>query len=369
MLRNSTALTLAWLGGIGVTDLKTADHIYITTQEEFDKLADHSAASRLDITIRLVSGGKTELIFIESKLPSKQGYDQLQRYAEQLVAAKQSKGLDKTSLVFITRDYEASTTPKFADPGFKLTFLPTRWFHFYRYLKAHLNGDGLATELKLFMEENHMSLGNQFRSTDLVALENFFTAKSLMDETLEGVVSEAVHRTLSEVYAAKKGMTYFRDHHRYVVSNCDWSHLECHLGYWLPYNQVDEPVWVGVMIHCKPGSSARNEIIDAFRSWVNGTNGNWSAVDLEDERAWSYIRNLKALQTFMGEEDHVRAIKEYFLGLLQDVAAFRKAYPSLPWASTTAHTPDDGDEKSNSALVQEPLDQDSLRSTAQRPPN
>src|SRR4051794_19951098 len=95
VLRNSSTLTLEWLGGIGVTGLKNADHIQIATQEEFARLEGHSTASRPDITIRLVARGKTELIFIESKLPSTQGYDQLQRYAEHLHAAQQRERIVK----------------------------------------------------------------------------------------------------------------------------------------------------------------------------------------------------------------------------------------------------------------------------------
>lgn len=87
VLRNSPTLTLAWLQDIGATTLISADYIGIDTQERFAKLATHRSGSRLDLTIRLVANGSTELIFIESKLPSKQGVDQLQRYAEQLEAA------------------------------------------------------------------------------------------------------------------------------------------------------------------------------------------------------------------------------------------------------------------------------------------
>ena len=71
VLRNSPALTLAWLRGIGVTSLEKA-HVHVGTQEEFEKLAGHSTDSRPDIAIRLVAGEKTELILIESKVPSKQ---------------------------------------------------------------------------------------------------------------------------------------------------------------------------------------------------------------------------------------------------------------------------------------------------------
>ena len=183
VLRNSDALTIAWLRSLTVTSLENPQ-IEIATQERFEILTGHSSASRPDITIRLQAEDTTELIFIESKLPSIQGEDQLQRYADHLVSEQTKHGFSKASLVFITRDYEAAEKPVVATALVQPGFVHTRWFEFYRHLKVHLNGDGW-TELKLFMEENRMSLGNQFRSTDLVALESVASAKALMDETLD----------------------------------------------------------------------------------------------------------------------------------------------------------------------------------------
>ena len=240
VLRNSEALTMAWLGGIGITTLKNPDAIQIATQEEFAKLAGHSTDSRPDIAIRLVAGGKTELILIESKVPSKQGPDQLQRYADHLADAKNRHALQKTSLVFITRDYE-SAAPTFL-AGQTLTL--ARWFQFYRYLKAHVNGDGLAKELKLFMEENRMSLGNQFRSTDLVSLENFLSAKALMDETLQGEVSEAAKKSLGSVSKTRKAIVQLYDHERYIIqTEFGGGDFYCMIGYWLPHENPDDPIW------------------------------------------------------------------------------------------------------------------------------
>src|SRR5476651_1872167 len=71
VLRNCPELTLEWLQGIGATTTHDPDFIDISTQEEFARLADHPTDSRPDIAIRLVEGGQTELILIESKLGSK----------------------------------------------------------------------------------------------------------------------------------------------------------------------------------------------------------------------------------------------------------------------------------------------------------
>jgi len=99
VLRNSRALTLAWLHGIQATTLRNPDSIKIATQENLAALADHPTDSRPDIAIRLVEGDTIELILIESKVGSKEGPDQLKRYAEQLAA---KKDVHRTALVCIT---------------------------------------------------------------------------------------------------------------------------------------------------------------------------------------------------------------------------------------------------------------------------
>ncbi len=332
VLRNSDALTLAWLKWLKVTSLDQPQ-VEITTQERFEILPGHSSASRPDITIRLNAGGNTELIFIESKVPSTQGEDQLQRYAEHLASEYKNKGLSKASLVFITRDYEAAEKPVVENSPFQPEFIPTRWFEFYRYLKVHLNGDGLATQLKLFMEENRMSLGNQFRSTDLVALENFVGAKALMDETLDGEVLQAASRIIGKV-SFSKVLEELREDPRYVIHHGNWKgDFDVLIGYWLSHENPDLPVWVGVTIYSNPWSPCRMEVIEAFRVWVAGEGFQWKADGLDQEKKWTTLHHGKALQGLMGEPDHICAIRNHFLALLKDIQAFRRAFPKLPWPS------------------------------------
>jgi hypothetical protein len=329
VLRNSQELTLEWLRSLGVTDLKNA-YIKIDPQVVFGKLAGHDTDSRPDMAISLVEGGNTELILIESKVDSKQGGTQLQRYADHLAAEKERKALKKTSLVFITRDYEAATVALSA-PDHSFNFKNTRWFEFYNKLKAHVkkNSDGLAEQLKLFMEENRMSLGNQFRSTDLVAMENYLSAKALMDETLNGEVSEKTKKIFGSVSNLKRNVDeQLRDHHRYVIYSG-----ECVIGYWFPHENPDKPVWVGIELWSDPRSQARKEEIQAFRGWIKKSGGSWTGEQLDDETGWSGIRRGKAIQSLIGEEDHVRAIKNHLLQLLEEIGQFKKTYPNLSWAT------------------------------------
>lgn len=327
VLRDSHELTLAWLRSLNVTELMKADNIRIITQETFGKLLGHLTDSRPDITIRIVADGKNELILIESKVESQQGSTQLQRYAEILAAEKISKALDRTSLVFITRDYEAAIATS-TDPHFN--FRVTRWFKFYKTLKAHLekNSDGLSKQLKLFMEENRMSLGNQFRSTDLVAMENFLSARALMDETLDGEVSVKARKILGKVSNLKNHVEeQLRDQKRYTVFS-ELEGFDCAFGYWFPHENPDKPVWVGITLNSNPSAALRKEVIQAFHDWQQESNGSWQ---LDNENEWIGIRKGKAIQSLIAGDDHIRAIKDYLLDLLEEVRGFKKAHSVLRW--------------------------------------
>lgn len=334
VLSNSPELTLHWLADIGATNLRKA-RIALKPQETFKKLDGHFKDSKPDITIRLYADGRKELIFVESKVPARIDEDQLQRYSEQLESIKRNEGFDKTSLVFITRIYEAAEAPQVIDAQFQPVFLRERWFRFYRNLKAHVskNGDGLAKELKLFMEENRMSLRNQFRSTDLVALENYLNAKGLMDETLNEVHGEA-ERILP--YARRPDVKDLQKECRYTLSYGEWHPKEWNptgltilLGYWLPHDEPDGTVWLGINIYIPASSPSRKYAATAFREWSLRHPGEWVEENLDDETKMGVFTKTKPLHALMGGVDHVQAIKDHFCGLLKEVEMFCIAYPSL----------------------------------------
>ena len=334
VLRDSPAMTMSWLRALGVTQLSDTDDITVATQEEFEALEGHATGSRPDIAIRLSHGDRTELILIESKVGAKEGPDQLKRYAEHLAS---NTDVQRTGLVFITRDFE--TDRAFSLDPTRFTFKQTRWFEFFIILEAHVNDDGLARQLVSFMEENRMSIRNQFNAIDCVALENFLAAKSLMDETLWGEVSNDFTEELGEVSTQKKAMIQLRDESRYIMQSSfgPGDDFVVMLGFWLPDESPGNPVWVGLMLYSNPKSSIRAKIINAFKVFIQTRTGSWEH-DLDDPKGWSSIYKGKGLPSFLGESDHLQAVKAFFLGLLSEVVEFREQHPDLPWTANAVET-------------------------------
>lgn len=190
-----------------------------------------------------------------------------------------------------------------------------------------------------------MAVRNQFTAIDSLALSNFLGARALMNETLWTDVAEEFEKTLGKVSSEKKCMTHLRDHQLYVMyarlgGGYDF---QCILGYWLPNGQPAESTWVGVWLQSTPKSRIRKDVIAAFRDFAR-QNREWKESDLDDEKEWGSISKGAELQTFMAQPDHIKAIRDHFLALLNEVKRFKSQHPELPWSISAADDADDADD-------------------------
>ena len=173
-------------------------------------------------------------------------------------------------------------------------------------------------------------------------MESFLGVKALMDETLQGEVTLEAKKIFGDVSSIKGAMKQLRDNERYTIHTAfGRSDFFCVIGYWFPNRNPDDPVWLGIVLTSNPKSKIRKEIIAAFRSLVSDKGHGWAAANLDDEKAWCELSMGRSLGSFLSEDDHVRAIKNYFVHLLQDVKAFKKSTPKLPWSASGA---DDAEE-------------------------
>jgi hypothetical protein len=112
---------------------------FISTQESFEALDCHFSGSRPDIFIELSNDTEKELIFIECKIGSEEGQNQLQRYAEHL---DNIENINKKSLIYITRDFDTKSQEHiFTNCKNKssLVFKQFRWHQIYQFLSRFNN--------------------------------------------------------------------------------------------------------------------------------------------------------------------------------------------------------------------------------------
>ncbi len=303
------------------------EQVYVSTQESFDTLPEHTSSSRPDIFIELVSGNQKHIIFIESKIGSVEGWDQLKRYAEHL---NEFKNIKLGILVYITRDYEPKNSGDILENCVteRIHFLQIRWYRVFDLLKKYKD-DFLVDEIIRFMEVNDMSQNRQFSAVDILALTNFPRIKSIMDETIRENVYEEFKKIVGTVN--DNALIQLKKHNRYIITSGQNQGMWIGLGYWIDPSIMSNYPDIGVIIEIDPRSDIRDEVLKAMSEIAHSNPDKWRTYNVNETKAWAGITQRKPLHYFMSGEDHVALVKEYFLGTLKDICSIKEMYPNFPW--------------------------------------
>jgi hypothetical protein len=319
-----------WLKHLNVLNINDDLDAHISTQQTFKPLDYHRSGSRPDILIEVISNEWHNLFFIESKIGSQEGNDQLSKYAEIL---HELPGFQNKFLVYITRDFDPKDEKTIlrSIPNSNVQFKQYRWHQFYQFLKTQ-PPTMLIREMIMFMHEHHMAQNNQFSSVDIIALANFTRSLKLMEETMWGEVSQRFKEILGAIKPKVTALTQVQNHGRYLITasmpNGKWW---CGLGFILKTANLADYPTVRLMLEVDPNSQHRTEILEAM--WKICQQYGWQGYDLNNAKAWSGIAREKSLQNFLSEEDHIVAIERFFLQALDELAAIKHQYSNLPWGA------------------------------------
>jgi hypothetical protein len=322
-------LLCKWLDSIGIIDASSYTDFQVDTQRSFKPLDGHSSGSRPDISIEAINQEDRILVFIESKIDSSEGFDQLKRYADLLHAIS---GFDKKILIYITRDFDPKKMPQKSYRkvlGSEFYFKQARWHQFYNLIKSRSHEDFLIREVLAFMERHNMSCNNQFSSIDIIALTNFTQSLKLMDEIMWGEVKVKFKDVVGHVKKNNAALTEISRYGRYLMMGSMPEKWDCGLGFILNASALNHYPRVHLVLQVDPNSSHRQEIISAMKDICEKYG--WQQLGLEDPKCWSRIFREKSLQHFLSTEDHVSEIKKFFLESLDELSEIKKTYSELPW--------------------------------------
>ena len=332
-------LCLAWLEAAGLLTAPIADtgrvYVRVSSQRTSTALEHHNTDSRPDLVIEIhrspeelaEDGAVTDVVMIESKIGSKEGAEQLRRYAEHLDGIS---GLGNKTLVYMTRGYD----PKEASgilSGFdgNVRFEQLRWHDFYRFLQT-VEKDALIEEVMTFMEEQGMARSYRFSATDLITLSGVPRAFEIFDETLGGEV-----KTKLEAFAGNKvkELNQIRRFGRYIIiASLQDRDLFCYIGYTM--DDLDEYPGLTVNLESKPNAVARETSVAAMKKIA--LNEDWETHNLDNPSGWAGVRRVRNLASLLPEEDHVAAVQHFFIDsirqLREELTAFKKEHSDLPWA-------------------------------------
>ena len=331
-------LCLAWLEEMGLTATSVEDlrrHVRVVSQRAFAALEHHNTDSRPDLVIEVHDSMEeatgevsTDVVMIESKISSKEGSEQLKRYAEHLDRMPNS---GNKSLVYITRSYDPKEPSKLLVGDVR--FEQLRWHDFYRFLRME-EKDALVEEVMKFMEEQGMARSYRLTTADLIALSGVPRAFEILDETLGGEV-----RAELESFAGNKarresaGLDLVRRFGVYVVSaQLHGDDLFSNVGYHM--RTPDGYPEASVTLQTRPKAVEREASIAAMRRMT--LRDGWDGHELDDAMAWSRVTRAMSLARLLPEEDHIAALKRFFIEsirqLQDELTAFKEEHSGLPWA-------------------------------------
>lgn len=351
-------LCIRWLEEAGLLFPTPAEeigerYVRVSSQRSFTSLEHHDTASRPDLLIEVYrssredsrdGGPGADVVMVESKIASGEGQDQLRRYAVHLDGMA---GYDGKTLLYVTRAYDPKDRHTIlAGLDDNVRFTQLRWHDFYRFLTT-VEKDALVEEVMTFMEEQGMARSYRLSTTDLMALSGVPRAFEIFDETLGGEVKAELEAFAgNKVRRESTSLWGTRVHRRYhiVADLHQRDNLFCGVGYQL--DKVSESTHASIVriptdgypaafvfLEAQPGAVGREASVAAMENIA--LDEHWEAYNLDNPAGWAGVRRVSNLAHLLPEEDHVAAVKHFFIEsihqLREELTAFKKEHPELPW--------------------------------------
>lgn len=276
-------------------------------------------------------GRPADAVMIESKIGSKERPEQLKRYAEHLDGMA---GFSSKALVYITRGYDPKEPNDILSGlGGNVRFEQLRWHDFYRFLQT-IEKDALVEEVMAFMEEQGMARSYRFSTADLMALSGVPRAFEIFDETLRSEVQAELESLAgSKIRRESVGLDNIRRLKRYVILAPlhEWD-LFCFVGYAM--STPDGYPEAIINLEAQPGAVGRDTSVATMKRIA--LSEGWEGYNLDDPTDWAGVTHGRGLAYLLSEEDHVAAVKGFFLEsirlLREELTVFKKEHPDLSWA-------------------------------------
>ena len=340
-----SSLAVRWFRSLRVAAAPSRDApepvsaVRVATQRRYPASAgggaavDHSSDSVVDLVVELDrTDGSREVVFVESKVGSVAGPDQLQRYADHLGAIGGRPGVSRTALVYLTRNPDPVARATVVPPG-HVEVVSARWHGVYRVVsdardEAHPDVRALYSETLAFLAHLRMDTPTRLDEADALALGRLPKLVQFMDETFDGVpddrgasVSDRFHGLTGSSTRLSSRLGQLADR-RYMLHREHWGGsrpFAVRLGYWL----VDRPT-LGLSLESGPHDPVAEVLLG-----LPGTDpeGGWTAR--RDPNGWAVAYFEVPFGDLPAETDHVTAAQGVFHGFLDRLTETLELRPPL----------------------------------------
>ena len=284
------------------------DNFTITSQKYF--IHDESPNCRIDIVIK----NQETVCFIENKVNSKEGRDQLKRYAD--IFDNNYKNFN-THLIYCTKHYDKKEIHRH-------NFRQIRWSDITKYLLQESKENELVKDAIAFFKNEGMGVQNMFKTIDLIVMENIKStinkiyeindvAKSILTETFEDI-------TISSSDFGNQ--IKWQNRYALIIGNV-FGEGYSEIGMGLHFDEAPHVIlWLWVQDSKKDRNSKMNEFLEAV---------NKSPFENKPNQ---YVWLKKELSDFLSindAEEMKREIKEWYQNNLKILCEFINSTPQLEW--------------------------------------
>ncbi|MDQ0091168.1 hypothetical protein J2T12_004594 [Paenibacillus anaericanus] len=297
----------------------------VTTQKTYAKKDAHLTDSRPDMMIRFSEGDKHHVLFIENKLGTGEGHQQLQRYADHL-RSYEADGC-RTHLVYITKAYEPKKKSEIVQNGNNASFDQVRWYQIYNWLKGHQSE--LINIILEYMEEIQLNDSRRFLPQDMYAIQHMERLIRMMDACMDGPVEDIVTKLFNRSTGWTNRFAQLKESYRYMKQNDQGNYSVINFGF---YITDEEYPTACIMFEINPKCPNRPGLIKAMREFIVRNEG-WSSEDMDDNTAWSNIYYEKSLLNFLSTDDHIESIQAFFIDRLNELYKLKQQHPEFNWKS------------------------------------
>ncbi|QAA80876.1 hypothetical protein EI546_03640 [Aequorivita sp. H23M31] len=256
------------------------------------------------------------ICFIENKVNSVEGFEQLERYKKVL---ESFKGEKETVLRYITKwsDVKINISPRFKQ---------YRWYEIADWLQREFAENVLVTNYYNFLKSQNMARKKEITTDGVIALKNFYDAYStaiLHLESGQKIFQNYFPKTLTHGHNFQSYKRIIEGHRvYYIISDLFKEHKNYHSEILLAFHIRDVTfqlqLWLSLTHPLGPKILERVSVLKDFD------------VANKNEHGFMINRNIK-LYNFIDAEDVDGEIKKWFTSGFDVIRNFIDDNPDLNW--------------------------------------
>lgn len=157
--------------------------------------------------VDMVLESNSVICFIENKVNSKEGWEQLERYSLVLDNIKKIKPTKETYLKYCTKNVDLKK-------NIRHRFTQFRWFHIGKWLELNHNNNVMVNNYLNFLKEQQMAMDTSISTNTVITLKHFLKTYEAMDFHIKEAIAPLKKQFPHSKIEKQEKISKLREHDR-----------------------------------------------------------------------------------------------------------------------------------------------------------